>query len=299
MNKNLARILLISAGLIWGFGFVVNKYILDSGWHESQLLFVRFFIATIAIFVMYHKRIFKTNKETIKAGLFLGVFLYLGFFFQTWGLANTTPSNNALITAGYIVIMPALIYVMEKKHIPLKTIIAGLITLAGISLVTFDFANLGIAYGDALTFIGAFFYSIHMYFLGKKSKQVDLFALMAFQLLIFNVFSFSVMMYEGGFPTVDFSNTNSTLLLVYACLIGLAGSFVAFLFQSIGQKNTNEAEAAILISTESLFGPIFGIIFYGDDSSMLVFFAILLVSMGIVLSEIDIKFFDNRVVNNE
>ena len=69
-----------------------------------------------------------------KSGLFLGVFLYLGFYFQTWGLANTTPSHNALITAGYIVLMPVIIYIFERKHIHIKTIMAGFLTLVGISL---------------------------------------------------------------------------------------------------------------------------------------------------------------------
>jgi drug/metabolite transporter (DMT)-like permease len=288
MNRNLARIILISAGMIWGFSFIVNKYILDSGWNDSQLLFVRFFTATIAIFLIYYKRIFKTNKDTIKAGLFLGIFLYLGFFFQTWGLVHTTASNNALITAGYIVMMPVIIYVMERRHIPYKTWIAGFITLVGISLITVDFAELTISYGDTLTFIGAFFYAIHIYFLGKKAKQVDLFVLMAFQLLIFSVFAFIMMMFKGGFPTVDFSNSSSVELLVIAAVTGLFGSLIAFIFQSIGQKNTNEAEAAILISTESVFGPIFAILFYNDPFNLLILFGIIFVFMGIVLSEIDI-----------
>ena len=55
MNKNLARIILIAAGAIMGIGFVVNKYILDSGWNESQLIFIRFFVATILIFLFYFK----------------------------------------------------------------------------------------------------------------------------------------------------------------------------------------------------------------------------------------------------
>lgn len=288
MNRNLARGILLAAGLIWGFGFIVNKYILDNGWSDSQLLFVRFFTATISIFLVYHKRILKTNMATIKNGMFLGIFLYLGFFFQTWGLANSTPSNNALITASYIMLMPIIIYVMERTHIELKTIIAGLITLAGIGLVTFDFSELTLSYGDTLTFIGSFFYGVHIYLLGKRAKQFDLYVLMSFQLITFSIIAFCVMMLRGGFPQVDFTNVESTRLLVYACLIGFAGSFVAFVFQSIGQKNTNEAEAAILISTESLFGPIFAILFYNVEYDIKIFLAIILVFSGIVLSEVDI-----------
>jgi len=297
MKRNLARIILMSAGIIWGLGFIGNKYILDNGWNESQLLFVRFFTATVVIFAIYFKRIFRTNLYVIKSGIFLGVFLYLGFFFQTWGLANTTASNNALITAGYIVLMPVIIYVFERTTIPTKTVIAGAITMLGISLITVDFKELTIAYGDVLTFIGAFFYALHIYFLGKQTKKVDLFVLMSFQLLTFSVFATIVMLFTGGMPSNIFSSFESSKLLYLAMLLGFFGSFVAFIFQSIGQKNTNEAEAAILISTESVFGPVFAILFYNDPYNLFILFGIILVFMGIVLSETNIfKFIKKKKV---
>lgn len=285
MNRNFSRIILTSAGIIWGLGFIANKYILDNGWNDSQLLFVRFLTATIVIFIIYHKRILKTNITVIKSGLFLGIFLYLGFFFQTWGLVHTNPSNNALITAGYIVLMPVIIYVFERTTIPKKTIFAGGITLIGISLITVNFRELSISFGDSLTFIGAFFYALHIYFLGKLTKKVDLFVLMSFQLLIFSVFATIMMMFRGGLPRVDFNSFDSYKLLILAIIIGFFASFVAFLFQSIGQKNTNEAEAAILISTESLFGPVFAILFYKDPFNLFVLFGITFVFLGIILSE--------------
>jgi len=299
MNKNLARIIITTAGLIWGLGFIGNKYILDNGWTDSQLLFVRFFTATIFIFIFFHKRILKTNKQTIKYGLFLGIFLYLGFFFQTWGLDNTTASNNALITAGYIVLMPLIIYVFEKKHIERKTIIAGIITVLGISLITVDFQELTVAFGDILTFIGAFFYALHIYFLGKMTKKVDLYVLMAFQLLMFSFIATIVMLARGGMPTNLFSSQFSINLFLLAILLGFFGSFVAFVFQSIGQKNTGEAEAAILISTESVFGPVFAILFYNDPFNISVLFGIILVFTGIVLSEVDIRTFLRRGEQND
>jgi drug/metabolite transporter (DMT)-like permease len=289
MNRNLARIILTSAGLIWGFGFVANKFILDSGWNESQLLFVRFIVATLAIFLIFHKRILKTNRTTIKAGLFLGIFLYLGFFFQTWGLVHTTASNNALITSGYIFLMPIIIYLAEKKKVGKQTIIAGIITMLGISFISVDFKELTIAVGDLLTFVGACFYAIHIYFLGKKAKQQDPFVLMAFQLLIFSCFATIMMILRGGFPKDVFASTDNTLVLIYAIIIGFFASFIGFVFQSVGQKNTNEAEAAILISTESVFGPLFAILFYNDPFNLMIALGIIFVFFGIVLSETDLK----------
>jgi drug/metabolite transporter (DMT)-like permease len=289
MNKNLARIILITAGLIWGFGFIANKYILDNGWNYSQLLFIRFLVASISIFVIFHQRILKTDKETIKAGLFLGIFLFLGYFFQTWGLAHTTASNNALITAAYIFMMPIIIYIFDKKRVGNQTIIAGIIVMLGISLISVDFQELTIASGDFLTFIGAFFYAFHIFFLGKKAKQKDPYVLMAFQLLIFTVFATINMVFSGGLPKDVLSSELNIRVLIAAVGIGFLGSFIGFVLQSVGQKYANEAEAAILISTESLFGPILAILFYNDPFNIYIFLGIIFVFSGIVLSETDLK----------
>jgi len=289
MNRNFARVVLITAGIIWGFGFIANKYILDHGWNYQQLLFVRFFVATIAIFLIFNKRIRKTNLKTIKAGLFLGIFLFLGYFFQTWGLAHTTASNNALITASYIFLMPIIIYISEKKRVGNQTILAGIIVMAGISLISVDFSSLTIASGDALTFIGAFFYAFHIYFLGKQTKKTDPYVLMAFQMLIFTGFATITLIQSGGLPTDLVTTSGGFKVLLYAVIIGFIGSFIGFVLQSIGQKHTNEAEAAILISTESLFGPVLAILFYGDPFNLNILLGIIFVFVGILLSETDLK----------
>lgn len=289
MIRWLGRTVLISAGLIWGFGFIVNKYVLDQGWNDSQLLFVRFFVATIFIFLFFQKRIRLYWKETIKPGLFLGVFLYLGFFFQTWGLVHTTASNNALITASYIFLMPFIIYIAEKKHVRKQTIFAGILVVLGISLISVDFKELTVASGDILTFIGAFFYAFHIYFLGKMAKQKDPFVLMSFQLFIFSIFAFIMMLMRGGFPIVDFTQFSSYKILIFASLMGFFGSFIGFVFQSLGQKHTHEAEAAILISTESVFGPVLAILFYNDPFNVYIFFGIIFVFFGIILSEVSLE----------
>lgn len=299
MNRNVARIFLISAGLIWGLGFIGNKYILDSGWTDSQLLFVRFVSAAFFINLIYIKRVLKASKQLIITALFLGIFLYLGFFFQTWGLEYTTPSNNALVTAGYIIMMPAIAYLFEKRKAPKNTVIAGFITLIGISIITVNFRDLTIAFGDILTFIGAMFYAVHIYFLGKYTKKYDVFALMAYQLISFAILSTSVMFIVDGFPTISTHPQGTFNLYILGILLGFFCSFVAFTFQAIGQKHSNEAEAAILISTESVFGPIFAILFYNDPFSITLLIGMILVFAGIVLSESDVSKLKNRFNNKK
>ncbi|MGE4571440.1 MAG: DMT family transporter [Candidatus Izemoplasmatales bacterium] len=290
MNRNTARIILLTAGVIWGFGFVANKYIIDSGWDDSQLLFVRFFSATASIFLIFFKRIIKTDRDTLEKGLFLGIFLFLGFFFQTWGLEETTPSKNALITAGYIIVLPLIIYLFERKFVGYKSYIAGFLTFSGIVIISVDFQKWGsgLNIGDVLTFIGAIFWGIHLYLLGKTAKKKDPITLMAFQLLTVSILSYIAMMIKAGHPRADLNDWNSLKIFLSALAIGFFASFIGFVFQSIGQKYTHASEAAVLISTESVFGPIFSIIFYNELFSMKLVFGMAFVFMGILLSEIDV-----------
>ena len=71
--------------------------------------------------------------------------------------------------------------------------------------------------------------------------------------------------------------------------MGFFGSFIGFVFQSLGQKHTHEAEAAILISTESVFGPVLAILFYNDPFNIYILFGIIFVFFGIILSEVSLE----------
>jgi len=292
--RNIARVILITAGIIWGLGFIGNKYILDSGWTEIQLLFVRFVSAFVFISVIYIRRMINANRTLIKQGLFLGIFLFFGFFFQTWGLVFTTASNNAIITAGYIVILPLLVYLIEHVKVPRTTVLAGFITLVGIIVISVDFKEFTISIGDILTFIGAIFWAIHIYLLGHQTKKHDVFALLGYQLLMFSVLITSLLFVTDGLPTITRGFDGKYNLWVIGLLLGFFCSFIAFSFQAFGQKHTNASEAAILISTESVFGPIFAILFYDEPFGWLLLVGIVLVFTGIVVSELGSDFWTKQ-----
>jgi drug/metabolite transporter (DMT)-like permease len=292
--RNLARIVLVSAGIFWGLGFIGNKYVLDSGWTDIQLLFVRFVSAYLFVTLFFLKRVLLANKNTIKQGLFLGVFLFFGFFFQTWGLEQTTASNNALITAGYIVLLPGIVYILDRVKVSMWTISASVITLIGISIISVDFKELTMSIGDILTFIGALFWAVHIYLLGHQSKKHDLFVLLSYQLLTFSIFVTIILFLGDGLPKVSRGFDGKFNLWVVGVWLGFTASFLAFFLQSFGQKHTNAAEAAILISTESVFGPVFAMMFYNEPFTWKLLVGMVLVFTGIVLSELGGNLFVKR-----
>ncbi|MGD9910143.1 MAG: DMT family transporter [Candidatus Izemoplasmatales bacterium] len=284
--RNLARIILICAGAIWGIGFIGNKFLLDSGWTDLQLLFVRFMSAFVFVLLFYGKRILKANKELRKQGLFLGIFMFSGFFFQTWGLELTSASNNAIITAGYIIILPMIVYFKDKVKIKGYSIIAAILTFLGIVTISFNFETLSINLGDVLTFIGAMFWAIQIYYLSHQTKKHDLFALMGYQLLLFAICITTFMFIVDGLPQIDLTSKAGQLELSIGVLLGFFASFLAFMMQSFGQKHTSPEEASILISTESVFGPIFAVMIYHETLSIHLVIGAILVFVGLIVSEL-------------
>lgn len=288
--RNLARIVLITAGAIWGIGFIGNKFLLDSGWTDLQLLFVRFMSAFVFVLLFYGKRILKADKELRKQGLFLGIFMFLGFFFQTWGLELTSASNNAIITAGYIIILPVIVYFKDKVKIKGYSILAAILTFIGIVTISINFETLSMNLGDVLTFIGAMFWSIQIYYLSHQTKKHDVFALMGYQLLLFAICITILMFLVDGLPKIDLSTTSGKLELSIGVLLGFFASFLAFMMQAFGQKHTNPAEASILISTESVFGPIFAVAIYHETLSVHLVIGTILVFIGLIVSELHPSF---------
>src|SRR5579872_4353353 len=92
-----ARILLLLVTLIWGTTFVLVKSALSA---VSPLVFnsVRMLIATAALAVIFHRKLRTISRSAIAGGMLLGVFLWLGYAFQTSGLRLTTPSKSAFLT---------------------------------------------------------------------------------------------------------------------------------------------------------------------------------------------------------
>lgn len=103
--KILAAIGLIITTIIWGSAFVVMKNSVDII-SPTYLLALRFTIAAIALILVFWRKVMKINKSDLFCGGLLGVFLFVSYFFQTYGLKYTTASKNAFITTLYVILVP-------------------------------------------------------------------------------------------------------------------------------------------------------------------------------------------------
>ncbi|MDD3172827.1 MAG: DMT family transporter, partial [Herbinix sp.] len=240
---------------------------------------------------IFHKRIKKLNKDYFIKGGIIGVCLFLAYSLQTIGITDTTPGKNAFLTAIYCVLVPFLFWAVDKKKPDNFNIIAAFVSIIGIGFVSLN-GNFTIRVGDSFTLAGGVIYAAHMVAVAKFGKDKDPILLTILQFGYAAVFSWIVALLFEDFPS-EWSVGTITGILYLAVF----ATSIALLLQNVGQKYTNPAPAAIILSLESVFGVLFSVIFYHESITLRLFLGFLLIFFAVIISETKLSFlFKNKKV---
>lgn len=294
MKKYIGEIGLFFTTIIWGSGFVGTKLSLDGGLTPLQLITIRFFIATILINTIFYKKIKSNiNKDAIKCGAIMGLFLFIAFVVQTIGLLYTTPSKNAFLTAVNVVIVPFIGFFIYRQKLDKIGVISSLITLVGIGVLSLE-DDLSINIGDFLTIICAFGYALHIFFTSEFTKKHNPIVLTSVQFSVTFVLSLivQILLGEGSL------NTNLTGY-IGALYLGIFSTTIAFLLQTICQKRVNETKTAIILSTEAVFGALFSIILLNEVVTPRMIMGSIIIFISIIMAETKLSFLKRNKLNLE
>ena len=241
--------------LIWGSGFIGVSISLSGGLTPLQIMTIRFFIGAVLLGIIFFKEI-KNNitKEAVKAGSMIGVFLFIAFAFQTIGMSYTTASKNAFLTAINVVIVPFIGFVLYKRPLDKYGIISSIIAILGIGILSLE-ADFSINFGDFLTIICAFGFAFHIFFTGEFVKKHNPIVLTVVQFSVATVLSLIVQIL---FNEIKIEAQISSIIGVL--YLGIFSTTVAFLLQTVCQKDVSETKSAIILSLESVFGSILSVI---------------------------------------
>ncbi len=279
----LGDLTLLSVAIIWGFGFIAVKIGLNSGMSPFYLLFLRFTVASLVLLPFQLKKLKKISVQTWKRGSLLGFFLFLGFGLQTIGLSYTTTSKNAFLTAVNVIIVPFLAAALTKKRVDRYSVIAAFMCLMGIGFLTLN-DSLAINIGDILTLLCAVVFAAHIVTTSLIAKHEAADTLVFIQMLVAAVLSYIAVIIFKEELIVNF---RSGLAILY---LGIFSTMLAFFLQTVGQKYAHATKAAILLSTESLFGALLAVLVFKDAFAPQMLFGCLLIFGAIILSETKLAF---------
>ena len=243
--KLLAAIGLIITTIIWGSAFVVMKNSVDII-SPTYLLALRFTIAAIALILVFWRKVMKINKSDLLCGGLLGVFLFVSYFFQTYGLKYTTASKNAFITTLYVILVPFLHWLFNHKKPKRNNIIAACIAVVGLALLSLE-GDLSINIGDLLTLICGFFYAVHIVFIDRYTEDHDPVKMTVLQMVVAAVLSWIIApVLEGPFDGRVIDNS----MIISLLYLGIFSTMIGFLLQNVGQKYLTPNTSSILLSFE-------------------------------------------------
>lgn len=184
MSKNtFGKLGLFVVAIIWGSGFSMTALALDH-YSTFQVMALRFTIAFVVLLVLNSHKLKTIHKEELSRGILIGIFLFLAYIFQTYGLAFTSASKNSFLTAVNVAIVPFIAWAVTKNGLSLNAFAGALASLAGIGFTSFagGTGELAFNFGDLLSLICAFFFAAHIFYTDYFGKTIDTWKVMVLQM---------------------------------------------------------------------------------------------------------------------
>jgi len=272
-----AEVLLVVVTFIWGSTFVIVKGALADA-SPLPFLAVRFTLAGLLLLALLGRS--RMDPQAIGGGLVLGVFLFGGYLFQTWGLTMTTPTKSAFIT-GFSVILVPIILLFSGFRMRAANVIGGLLGLGGIYFLVLPSGVNAVNHGDILTLLGAISFAIHIVLVGSYTRRFSFLHLVPVQILVVGLLA------ALALPLDPARTLHMTGRLVFALVVTavLATGF-AFSVQNWAQQYTPPAHTALIFALEPVFAALTSRLVIGERLGGRVLLGSVLILGGMMVSEI-------------
>ncbi len=277
-----ADLALLIVAFVWGITFTVVKDALnDIG--PFYFLACRFAIASIFLGGIFYKQLIGITVKEIKAGFFIGLFLFGGYAFQTVGLKYTGAANAGFITGLAVVLVPFFVTVTSKRLPSGFVTIGVLVALTGLALLSLG-KTLTLNYGDILVFFCAICYAWQIIMVGKYAIKLDPVNLTFIQIVTVSLTSilFGIILET---PPQSFTGPVWVALLATS----IPATSLAFLVQNKAQKFTSPIHTAIIFTTEPVFAGLTAYVLAGEVLTVPQLIGCALILAGMLIADLKVS----------
>lgn len=224
----------------------------------------------------------RQRKDLLLGGLCCGLALCASSCLQQIGIMYTTVGKAGFITAFYIVIVPVLGIFFHKKC-GITVWIGVLLALAGLYFLCIT-ESFSIGRGDALVFLCALGFSVHILVIDYFSPRADGVAMSCIQFFVCGMIC-AVPMFLFEKPQIG------QLLAAWQPILyaGVMSCGVAYTLQIVGQKGMNPTVASLILSLESVVSVLAGLLILGQRLSNREILGCALMFAAILLAQVPPK----------
>lgn len=297
-NKRiLGNSLLIFTSIIWGMAFAFQRMGMESI-EPATFASARMVLAAIAVglvaFVLDvkksapHKKMTisekkQYNKYTVLGGICCGLFLSGGNLFQQIGLVSTSAGKAGFITAMYMLFVPIINFILFKKQNTLRVWIAVVLGVIGMYLLCVTEA-FTLTKGDAFVLLCAVCFSGHILCCDHFVQKGNPVKISAIQFAVTAVLC-GIVAFVTETPTME-KLVSAAVPILYC---GLISAGVGYTLQIVAQKFTDPTVASLLMSLESVFAVVGGMLILGEEMRLQEWIGCVIIFGAIILVQLPSK----------
>ena len=284
-----ALLSVLTAGMLWSFGALTIRYMVDPQTYRWQYLFFRgLMIATVLCIYLVAKdrgRFFDNFKMIGLSGVIGACGLVGSFSGFIWSITMTTVANTLFMLATMPFLAAFMGILLLKEKIRPMTWFAMTIALTGVLVMVIEGLEAGSVLGTLTGLASAFGFAVFSVSL-RWRKETPQFATVALAGILCAMLTASILFLQN--TSVLMPNLNIYLSLVHGTLVG-----VGLIFFSLGAKYFPAAELNLFSLVEIVGGviwvylPIFGI---NEIPSKLTVVGGCIVSCAIIMDSVGLRY---------
>jgi len=253
LTRRQAIVGLVVVSAVWGASFTIIKEALGP-LSPMALLAVRFLLAAAIALPAFRG----LSRRELGPGLLIGLLFWLGFVFQTMGLAHTTPSRSAFVTGLSTPLVPVVMLLVYRRRPALVTVAGVGLAMAGLWLLTRPEPGAAVNRGDLLTLGCAVAFAGQMVAVGHFARRVEPRHLLAVQLLLTGVLSLATA------PLLETPRWGASPALALGVLFLAVSAVTTFGFQLRAQQTVSPAQTALVFALEPAFAALTSFLVLGE-----------------------------------
>jgi len=263
---------LLAVTACWGSTFFLIHDLLQRV-PTLDFLAIRFAIASLTLILLAPRALGRLTRESRRQAVVLGCLYGGAQILQTTGLAETPASVSGFITGMYVVATPVFAALLLRSRI-------GGITWAAVVVAMVGLGGLSVGYGEALIFVAAMIYALHIVGLGAWSTPREALGMSIVQLIVITAICTLCTAPNG---IVVPTRLDDWLSILYMAVFAGAAAMIG---QTWAQAHLPPTRAAIIMSMEPVFAALFAVLLGGESMTVRMVFGGLLVLSAMLMAEL-------------
>ncbi len=262
MTRLRANLVLLACASVWGLAFICQKRAMT---HIGPFLFIalRAGLACLVLAPLAWREGralggIARPAEFVRMSLLAGLAFFGGAALQQCGLVTATVTNAGFLTALYVVATPFLAWLLMRQRPGRRVWVAAGLSFFGTWLLGGGSLT-ALSRGDVWVALSAVLWALHVVLVGLAAREGLAAAFTAAQFVV-------VAALAGGavlvWEPVDLAAIGRAMPdVVY---VGVLASALTFTLLAVALRATKPAEAAVILSTESLFAAFGAFLILGE-----------------------------------